>query len=139
MQTVSKFKIRWQTARVLAAIGVCFFFLAYFTPFSNASVSDISQPSRDLETVSPTSLDVSNLVFSVSHDTRTAHECLVSAGDSPVRVETEDLDSFEEDAGHPQMFLETGLLPFGEFSSHDFPRGLSLPFPVIHGLMSRRF
>ncbi len=139
IQTVGKAEIRCQRVRVLAALSACLLFHAYFIPFTHGSVPDISQSSRDLETDSSPSLDVSSLVVLPSHDTGTSHKPLVLAGDSLVCVETEDLDSFEEVPGHPQAFPEASLIPLGEFSSHDSPRAPFLPFLAIHGLMSKRF
>jgi hypothetical protein len=54
-------------------------------------------------------------------------------------METEDLDSFEEDSGHPQAFLEASLTHCGELSGPNSLRAPFLPFLAIHGLMSRRF
>jgi hypothetical protein len=134
IQTIGKAAIRCQPVHVLAALSACFLFHAYFIPLTNGSVSDVSQSSRRLETDSST-----RLVVSPFHDSGTSHEPLVQAGDSLVCVETEDLDSLEEDPGHPQPFPEQGLIRLGEFSSHDSPRASLLPFLAIHGLMSRRF
>ena len=139
IQTVGKAEIRCHPARVLAALSACFLFYACSIPFTNGSVPDISQSSRDLEKGSPLSPDVSYLVVSPSHDPGTSHESSVLAGDSLVCVETEDLDSFEKDPGHPQAFPEASLIPLGELSSHDSPRASFLPFLAIHGLMSKRF
>jgi hypothetical protein len=139
MQTVGKTVIRCQPLRVLAALNACLIFHAYFIPFSNGSVPDTSQCSSDLEADSIPSLVVSSFVVSPSHDTGTSQELFVLPGDSVVCVETEDLDSFEDDSGHPQAIPEASLIPLGELASHDSPRAPFLPLLASHGLMSRRF
>ncbi len=50
IQFVGKAEIRCQTVRVLAALGACLLFQAYFISFTNRSVSDIAQFSSALET-----------------------------------------------------------------------------------------
>ena len=97
IQTVGRAEIRCQPVRVLAVLSACLLFYAYFIPFTNGSVPNISQSSRDFETDSSPSPGVSSLVVLPSHDTVTSHKPLVLAGDSLVCVETEDLDTFEED------------------------------------------
>jgi hypothetical protein len=134
IQTIGKAEVRCQPVRLLAALGACFLFHAYLIPLTNGSVPDVSQSPRALQTDSSP-----RLVVSPSHDTGTSHEPLVRVVDSLVCVETEDLDSLEEDPGHPQAFPEQSLIRVGESSSHDSPRAPFLPFLAIHGLMSRRF
>jgi hypothetical protein len=139
VQTVGKVEIRCQPLRVLAAFGACLLFFVYFIPFSIGSAPDISRSSRDLETDSSPGFGVSHLGVSPSDDAGISHKPLVLAGDSVVRVETEDLGSLEEDPGHPQAFLEANLIPLGKLSRHVSPRAPFVPFLAIHGLMSRRF
>ena len=128
IQTIGKAEIRCQPVRVLAALSACLLFHAYFIPFTNGSVPDISQSSRDLETDSSPSLDVSSLVVLPSHDTGTSHNPLVLAGDSLVCVETEDLDSFEEDPGHPQAFPEARSHPSRRILQPRLSSGIFPPF-----------
>ena len=92
IQTVGKAEIRWHPVRVLAALGACLLFQAYFIPFTNGSVSDIAQFSSALETGSSPSLDVSSLIVLPSYDTGTSHKPLALAGDFLACVETEDPD-----------------------------------------------
>jgi hypothetical protein len=139
IQTIGKAAIRCQPVHVLAAFGACLLFCAAFIPFPNGSVRRISQSSRDVETDSSPSLDVSSLVVLPARDTGGSRKPLVFARDCIVCVETEDFDSFEEDPGHAQAFPEAGLLRLGEHSCHDSPRAAFLPLLAIHGLMSRRF
>jgi hypothetical protein len=134
LQTIGKAEIRCHPVRVLAASIACLLFHTYFIPFTNGSVPGISQSSIDLDTDPSPLFDVLP-----SHDNGASHKPLVLAGDSLVCVETEDLDSFEEEPGHPQAFLEASFIPLGELSSHASPRAPILPFLPIHGLMSRRF
>jgi hypothetical protein len=138
-QTVGKAAIRCQPARVLAALSACLLVHAYIIPFTDGSAPDISQSSRYLETGSSPRPDVSRLAVLPAHDTGKSHMPLVVASDSLVCMETEDLDFFEEDSGHPQAFPEASLIPLGEFAGLDSPRAPFLPFLTIHGLMSRRF
>ena len=64
----------------------------------------------------------------------------ILAGDYLVCEETEDLDPFEDDPGHPQAVFEASLIPpLSQLSRPDSPRAAFLPFHAIHGLMSRRF
>ena len=116
-ETVGKSEVRYQPVLVLAALSACFLFHAYFIPLTHGSVSDIPRSSRDLETDFPPSVAV--LPF---HDTGTSREPLVLGSDSLVCLESEDLESLEEDPGHPQAFPEPSLIRLGEFSSHDSPR-----------------
>jgi hypothetical protein len=140
IEAVGKAKIRCELVRVLAALSACAVFCAYFIPFTHGSVSGSFQPSRDLETDSARSgVGVSGLVLLPAHDTGTSHKRFVLAGDSLPCVETEDLDSLEEDPGHPQVFPEASLIPLGELSCQDSTRTSFLPFLAIQGLMSRRF
>ena len=139
IQTVGKAEIRCQRVGVLAALGACLLFQAYFIPFMNGSVSGIAQFSSAFETGSSPSLDVSSLVALPSYDTWNSHKLLALAGNFLVYVETEDPDPFDKDPGHPQAFAEASLIPLGEFSSHDSARARFLPSLAIHGLISRRF
>jgi hypothetical protein len=108
-------------------------------PFTNGPVLDISQFSRELEDEPFAGRDVLSLVVLPSHDTGATQKSQILAGDLLVRVETEDLDSFEEDPGHSQAFPVSSHVPLGETSSHDPPRAPLLRSVANHGLMSRRF
>jgi hypothetical protein len=138
IQTVGKAEIRCQPVRFLAALSAWLLFYGFLIPFTSGLVPDFSQ-SKDLESDSSPGFDASSLVVLASHDNGTSHKPLVLAGDSLVCVETEDLDSFEEDLGHPQASPEASLTPLGESSRHNSPRTPLPPFLAIHGLMSRRF
>jgi hypothetical protein len=138
-QNVGKAELRCQPVRVLAALSVCLLFHASVTSFTKGFAPQISQSSRDIETDLLPNLDVSSLVVFPSRDTGSSHTPLDLARDSLVCAETEDLDSFEEDPGHPQALLEVNLVPLRQFSCHHSPRSPFLPFLAVHGLMSRRF
>jgi hypothetical protein len=139
IQTVGKAEIRCQLARLLATVGACLLFQAYFIPFTNGSGSDIVQFSSALEEGSSPCIDLSSLVVLRSRDHGTSDTPLVFAGDFLVCVETEDTDPFDEGSRQHQASAQASLIPLGEFSSHDVDRARFLPFLEFHGLMSRRF
>lgn len=139
IRTVGEAEIRCRPVSVLAALGACLLFPAYSIPSTNRSVSDITPFSGALERGSSPGPEVSGLVVLRSHDAGTSQGPSALAGDSLICVQTEDLDPFDEDPGHPRAFAEANLIPLGESSSHDSARARFLPFLAIHGLMSRRF
>ena len=139
IETVGDAEIRCRPVSVLAALGVCLLFQAYFIPFTNRCVSDIAQFSSALVSASSPSLDDSSLVVLRSHDTGTSQRPLALARNFLVYAESEDPDPFDEHPGQLQACAVASLIPRGEFSSHDSARARFLPFRAIHGLMSRRF
>ena len=61
------------------------------------------------------------------------------ACDALSRIEIEELDSLEEEPGHPTLPPVAESVSFGSFRQSHPPRLPSLPFLSDNGLMSRRF
>jgi hypothetical protein len=139
LQTVGKAVIRDQSIILLGTLSACFLFHTHFIPFANFSLPDNSQSSRFSGTDPSSGFDVCGVAVSSSRNSERPQTPRGLVGDLIVCVETEDLDSLEEDPGHPQWFAESDFPSLGQFSNHNSPRPLSLPFVANHGLMSRRF
>jgi hypothetical protein len=139
IQSVGQSDIRCRPLTLLAALSACLFFHAYFIPFLKCSLPHIAQPTIDMESAPWPSSVAADTVVLPFHHSEIPHALLILASDSVARVETEDLDSFEEDPGHPQAISAASLISLGELCSHDSPRPPLLPFLANHGLMSRRF
>jgi len=138
-ETVGKPKFECRPARILVALSACFLLLACSTPITNGTDPDGSHTSSGLAAGSLDSRRLPSLIVSASHDNGSPDTPRILASDRLVCVETEDLDSFEEDPGNPQTIHEASLLPLGHLSPQAASRAESLPVLATLGSMSRRF
>jgi hypothetical protein len=138
-RTVDNPGFRCQPVPVLATLSACLLLFTSLLVSTRDFLPGIAQVSSNSGSILATGIDGSCFVASPSQDQENSHRPLILANDSLVCVETEELDSFEEDSGHPQVFPEACLILVGEFSCLNSPRPPLPPYLTVHGLMSRRF